>query len=36
MTAFYLPSISVPPVGSAFPAIAIVFLFMYVEEDEIS
>nr|UTS57029.1 photosystem I subunit VIII [Schizaea tenella] len=36
MTASYLPSISVPPVGSAFPAVAIAFLFVYVEEDEIS
>nr|YP_010444992.1 photosystem I subunit VIII [Schizaea sprucei]UTJ90532.1 photosystem I subunit VIII [Schizaea sprucei] len=36
MTAFSLPSISVPLVGSAFPAIAIALFFMYIEEDEIS
>nr|AOV84740.1 photosystem I reaction center subunit VIII [Actinostachys pennula] len=36
MTASYLPSISVPLIGLAFPAIAIVSLFVYIEEDEIS
>nr|YP_010451514.1 photosystem I subunit VIII [Schizaea pusilla]UTV01530.1 photosystem I subunit VIII [Schizaea pusilla] len=36
MTASYSPSIFVPLVGSALPAITIAFLFVYIEEDEIS
>jgi photosystem I subunit VIII len=30
-----LPSILVPLVGLVFPAIAITFLFIYIEKDEI-
>nr|AJE61508.1 photosystem I subunit VIII [Dipteris conjugata] len=35
MTASYLPSISVPLVGSVFPAITMISLFIYIERDEI-
>nr|ATL58749.1 photosystem I subunit VIII [Salvinia cucullata] len=35
MTASYLPSIFVPLVGLVFPAITMIFLFLYIERDEI-
>jgi photosystem I subunit 8 len=36
MTAAFLPSILVPLVGLVFPAIAMVSLFLFVEEQQIS
>lgn len=35
MSASYLPSILVPLVGLVFPAITMVSLFLYIEQDEI-
>lgn len=35
MLSSYLPSILVSLVGLVFPAIAIVYLFLYIEQDEI-
>ncbi|WP_310490187.1 photosystem I reaction center subunit VIII [Chamaesiphon sp. VAR_69_metabat_338] len=35
MAASFLPSILVPTVGLVFPAIAMAFLFMYVDRDSI-
>lgn len=34
MTAGYLPSILVPLVGLIFPAIAMAFLFLYIERED--
>nr|YP_009589704.1 photosystem I subunit VIII [Selaginella remotifolia]QBL76287.1 photosystem I subunit VIII [Selaginella remotifolia] len=36
MTASDLPSVSVPPVGLVFPAIAMAFSFAYTEKGEIA
>ncbi|WP_373543491.1 photosystem I reaction center subunit VIII [Chamaesiphon sp.] len=35
MAASFLPSILVPTVGLLFPAIAMAFLFVYIERDAI-
>jgi photosystem I subunit VIII len=35
MAASFLPSILVPTVGLVFPAIAMAFLFMYIDRDAI-
>nr|WRK68030.1 PsaI [Phylloglossum drummondii] len=35
MTASYSPSIFVPLVGLVFPAITMIFSFIYIEKDEI-
>jgi photosystem I subunit VIII len=35
MAASFLPSILVPTVGLVFPAIAMAFLFLYVDRDSI-
>ncbi|AFY95958.1 MULTISPECIES: photosystem I reaction center subunit VIII [Chamaesiphon] len=35
MAASFLPSILVPTVGLVFPAIAMAFLFMYIDRDSI-
>lgn len=35
MAASFLPSILVPLVGIVFPAVAMAFLFLYIERDEI-
>jgi photosystem I subunit 8 len=34
MPAAFLPSILVPLVGIIFPAVAMAFLFLYIERDE--
>jgi photosystem I subunit 8 len=36
MTAAYLPSILVPLVGIVFPALAMGFFFVYIEQDDIN
>lgn len=35
MAASFLPSILVPTVGLVFPAVAMAFLFIYIERDAI-
>nr|YP_009547567.1 photosystem I subunit VIII [Vaginularia trichoidea]AYW16084.1 photosystem I subunit VIII [Vaginularia trichoidea] len=35
MTVSYLPSVFVPLVGLLLPAVAMAFLFLYIEQDEI-
>ena len=35
MAASFLPSILVPAVGLVFPAVAMAFLFLYIERDAI-
>ncbi len=35
MAASFLPSILVPTVGLVFPAIAMAFLFLYIERDAV-
>lgn len=36
MTAGYLPSILVPLTGLVFPAVAMAFLFLYIEREDSS
>ncbi|MBF2097999.1 MAG: photosystem I reaction center subunit VIII [Gloeomargaritaceae cyanobacterium C42_A2020_066] len=36
MAASFLPSILVPMVGLVLPAVAMAFLFVYIERDEIA
>jgi|TARA_B110000977_G_scaffold199675_1_gene287795 photosystem I subunit 8 len=36
MTAAYLPSILVPLIGIVFPALAMGFFFVYIEQDDIN
>lgn len=36
MAASFLPSILVPMVGLVLPAVAMAFLFIYIERDEIA
>ncbi|WAS04776.1 photosystem I reaction center subunit VIII [Synechococcus sp. C9] len=36
MAAAFLPSILVPLVGLVLPAVAMAFLFVYIEKDEIA
>ena len=36
MTAAYLPSILVPLIGIVFPALAMGFFFVYIDQDDIN